>query len=170
MALIHHCIERIADMHRTHQPNRQEMDDAKDLPRLTHKQQKFVEGLLEGMTASDAYRQAYNAENMADNTIWCQASLLRSDPKVAKWLEAAKQAGFNKVVVTKETHLQSLKRLQEIALEQGDTKAALRAEELMGKVNGLYVDRFRDETPVTEEEIDRQLAELEAKEQAKPLH
>ena len=39
--------------------------DAEELPTLTPKQTAFVNALLQGKTASDAYREAYNCENMS---------------------------------------------------------------------------------------------------------
>ncbi len=37
--------------------------DLEELPTLTSKQTAFVNALLEGKTASDAYRDAYNCEH-----------------------------------------------------------------------------------------------------------
>jgi hypothetical protein len=62
------------------------VSDADELPKLTPKQLAFVLALLRGKTASDAYREAYDCEGMASNSIWVAASRLRSDAKVALWL------------------------------------------------------------------------------------
>lgn len=40
------------------------------LPLLTSKQQKFVNTLLEGKSASDAYREAYNCQAMSNAAVW----------------------------------------------------------------------------------------------------
>lgn len=37
--------------------------------RLTEKQEKFVQGLLKGLSQREAYKSAYNASNMKDETI-----------------------------------------------------------------------------------------------------
>ena len=39
------------------------------MQRLTAKQEKFVQGLIKGLTQREAYKQAYSAKNMKDNTI-----------------------------------------------------------------------------------------------------
>jgi hypothetical protein len=52
-----------------------------DLPTLTTKQTTFINALLKGKTASDAYKAAYDCSNMADRTIWSEASRLRANPK-----------------------------------------------------------------------------------------
>ena len=36
---------------------------------LTVKQEKFVQGLFKGLTQREAYKQAFNTENMKDATI-----------------------------------------------------------------------------------------------------
>ncbi len=75
------------------------------LPSLTPKQLAFVRALLGGKTASDAYREAYNCEGMAANSIWVAASRLRSDAKVALWLRRYQLAALQEGTVTLETHL-----------------------------------------------------------------
>ena len=51
---------------------------------LTTKQEIFVQRLLEGNTQAEAYRFAYNCENMKDKTIIEKASTI---PKKLKWYE-----------------------------------------------------------------------------------
>jgi phage terminase small subunit len=50
---------------------------------LTAKQEAFCQGIADGLTQADAYRRAYNAEKMADNTIHVKASELMADGKIA---------------------------------------------------------------------------------------
>lgn len=49
---------------------------------LTSKQEKFVQELIKGKSQREAYKTAYNAENMADNTIDVKASQLLKKDKV----------------------------------------------------------------------------------------
>ncbi|MFP6732853.1 MAG: hypothetical protein VB959_03320, partial [Rhodospirillales bacterium] len=51
--------------------------------KLTSKQSAFVRGVLKGLSQSDAYRGAYNVENMSDSTVWNEASKLFAHPVVA---------------------------------------------------------------------------------------
>lgn len=120
--------------------------EAADLPQLTAQQQKFVEGILAGKTATDAYRAAYDCSNMVSNSIWCAASKLRSETKVAQWLSAARQAGLGTATVTFENHIRELERLREIALTSGNIGAAVQAEQIRGKAAGHHVDQVRDVT------------------------
>lgn len=121
-------------------------DSNAELPDLTSKQHGFVVGILEGLTASDAYRRAYDAQNMADDDIWREASLLRSHPKVSQWLAQAKLQGLANTVVTLESHISELDSLKQEARQQGAYGAAIKAEELKGRATGLYVDQIKTDT------------------------
>lgn len=113
-----------------------------DLPELTPQQQKFVEGLLGGLTASDAYRAAYDCSNSQNNTIWARASALNADSRVQVWLSAARQAHLGSGKVTLDNHIRELERLKEIAIKTGNVGAAVQAEQLRGKAQGHYVEKL----------------------------
>lgn len=51
--------------------------------KLTLKQEKFINNLIEGKSQREAYKLSYNAENMQDSTIDCNASNLFKNNKVA---------------------------------------------------------------------------------------
>ena len=57
---------------------------------LTIKQEKFCNKYLECGNASEAYRYAYDCSKMSDNSVWCNASQLLADIKVAQRLEYLK--------------------------------------------------------------------------------
>lgn len=128
-----------------------DLDDLRDisdsLPDLTDQQQRFVESLLAGKSASDAYRAAYDTTNFAPTTLWANASRLAADSKVKAWLSAARQACLGSAVLTKDAHVQQLERLREIAIDTGNVGAAVLAEHHRGKVGGYYVERYEDVTP-----------------------
>lgn len=123
---------------------------ADELPSLTEKQMLFVQGILAGKTASDAYRSAYDCSNSEDRTIWANASRLRNDTNVSAWLSQARKAGLGRAAVTLESHLAELERLREIALDTGNVGAAVQAEQLRGKASGQYTENVRliDDNPV----------------------
>lgn len=126
-----------------------------DLPQLTENQMMFVKGILDGKTGSDAYRAAYNSENMKPETIWAAASRLRHDKKVGAWLEMAREAEMASAKRTIEQHIARLDRLQAIALRTGNVGAAVQAEQLIGKASGHYKDElnvtYNDPNAVLEE-------------------
>jgi hypothetical protein len=115
--------------------------DTSELPDLTPQQQKFVEGLAVGMTASEAYRNAYDCSGSQPNTIWVSASRLKANPNVALWIEALQAAGFTRIAVSRDDHLRELERLRNVAERSGNLGAAVQAEQLRGKVAGHYVEK-----------------------------
>ena len=66
-----------------------------ELPTLTPKQTAFVNALLQGKTASDAYREAYNCEKMSQGAISVEASRLRRSPKISLWLRHFQRIGLD---------------------------------------------------------------------------
>lgn len=56
---------------------------AKSVYGLTAKQEEFSVAVAGGKSQSDAYRQAYDAENMTPSQIWVESSTLAKNPKVA---------------------------------------------------------------------------------------
>lgn len=114
---------------------------APDLPNLTAKQLKFVEGLIAGLTGSDAYRQAYDASGMSPTSISAEAARMRRHPDVQAWYHAWAIAHMTEGVLTKEQHLRELAAIRELGKAEGDLKTAVAAEHLRGKVSGHYVER-----------------------------
>lgn len=120
---------------------------ADDLPDLTEKEQKFLEGLLQNKPATVAYREAFDCSSMLGTSIQVAASRLRHNSKLSLWLSAARKAYLGSAVITIESHARELERLREIAIDSGNVGAAVQAEQLRGKATGLYVDRHMDVTP-----------------------
>lgn len=118
--------------------------DADALPELSLQQQKFVEGVVSGMSASDAYRAAYDCRDWLPSSVWCAASKLRSDAKVAQWVAAAQMAGTSNVTVTYERHIRELERLKQLSIASGNMGAAVQCEQTIGKAAGLHVERIQE--------------------------
>lgn len=126
-------------------------DYSADLPELTPSQAKYVEGLLSGrMTDAEAYRAAYNTENMGHGTVAVEASRLKSNPKVALTISILRKHGLGALNISRDDHLQELERLKAIALETGNVGAAVQAEQLRGKVGGHYVEKHADVSQSTD--------------------
>lgn len=90
---------------------------------LTAKQEQFCQNIVLGMNQSEAYRKAYNAENMAHKTVWEKASRLANKGKVQTRLIALRRPGE---LILAEYSVQAAERLgqlvnarEEIVDEQG---------------------------------------------------
>lgn len=115
---------------------------------LTAKQEKFVQGVvLEGMTYSDAYRAAYNAERMTDKTINEKACLLAGDDKIRARMTELREELLTPKVMTAQQRLEWLTRL--IDSEEEDTNTKLKAVDIMNKMQGEYTQKV--EANVTNE-------------------
>ena len=82
---------------------------------LTEKQEAFAKALASGMDQSDAYRAAYNAENMKNETIWNKASeMLKGDlgvrvrARVDELKAAVKQQSAKDFAWTREMSVKAL--------------------------------------------------------------
>lgn len=118
--------------------------DADELPELSVQQQAFVQALLTGKTASDAYRAAFDTSDWLQSSIWCEASKLSNNPKVLQWLSAARKAQLGTAHITLEQHIRRLDRLAAIAVETGNIGAAVQAESIIGKVAGHHIERVQE--------------------------
>ena len=91
------------------------------------------------MSQSNAYRSAYDPQNISQKTVWEEASRLRKHPKVAARiieLEVEKEARRRMQALSREDRV--LKELEEIAFGDRPISSRLRALELLGKHVGLF--------------------------------
>ena len=59
---------------------------------LTPKQERFAQLVAGGATYSDAYRGAYDVENMSDPAINTEAARLANDPKISPRIKALQES------------------------------------------------------------------------------
>lgn len=75
---------------------------------LTGKQEKFAQNMADGMTAADAYRNAYNADASNDNTLYRRAHELLKTPKVTARINELKDLLTKKFIWTREMSVKAL--------------------------------------------------------------
>lgn len=109
-----------------------------DLPKLTKNQQSYADGRLAGLNQADSYREAYNAENMNDNSIWVEASRLDSHPKVALWLDYHRAELQERAKIDIDSHLTDLLIMRDTAFRKDQIATAITAEKARGEVAGFY--------------------------------
>jgi hypothetical protein len=119
-----------------------ELKVAVDLPDITEQQMCFVQAILEGMSATNAYRKAYHCENMLPETVTGAASRLRNNSAITIWISQARIAGLGAGALTLDNHLAELERIRELALGAGNHGAAAQCEQLRGKARGHYTERL----------------------------
>ena len=106
---------------------------------LTAKQEKFIQGIIEGKSQADAYRSAYDTKRMSDNAIYREASLLMSNPKIAQRLAEISAQADKPKIMTAQKRLEWLS--ERIEDDEVDINAKLKAIDIMNKMQGEYVQK-----------------------------
>lgn len=108
---------------------------------LTAKQEKFCQGVAKGLSYSDAYREAYNADNMKPETINRKAKELIDNGNITARLKELRGKIEEELKYSAKESFNKLKELQDKAEFNGNINAAIKAEELKGKLAGIYVEK-----------------------------
>jgi len=133
--------------------------------KLTPKQQHFCRAVVApGNTLSDAYREAYNADNMKPATINREAHALMSDPKITARVESLQRAADRTFIAAglsdRERVLTKLRDVLEASEGGPVVTAQLRAAELLGKSVGWFKEgQVQEEAPQSAAEIRAELQE-----------
>ena len=106
---------------------------------LTAKQEKFVQGIIEGKSQAEAYRAAYSCKNTSDKTIWENASRLMADSKVKARVAELRDRIVGESIMTAQQRMEWLTEL--IHSEDESTVDKLRAVDIMNKMQGEYVQK-----------------------------
>ena len=118
---------------------------------LTNKREAFCKAIaLEGLNQSDAYRKAYPTSlKWADKTVRNNAYMLMQSSDILATISELKEEIKNKMqealVYTAKQSFDNLLDIQKRAKEKEVFKDELKAEELKGKIAGLYeeVHKFK---------------------------
>lgn len=106
---------------------------------LTPKQEKFCLVYLETGNASEAYRQAYDAQSMKPETVNKRASELLDNGAIAGRLEELRAPIIAKAQLTVEDLLKELEEARRLALDTEAPAPAVSAT--MGKAKLLGLDK-----------------------------
>jgi len=122
------------------------MSGVKDEDGLTAKQAKFAANLAEGMSQAEAYRNAYDAQNMAPETIHSHASRMAARDKVRTRVDALIGERM-RLLETRGVSDRSkvIGLLRQFAEDDArPDHVRLRAVELWGKTCGAFVEVIED--------------------------
>ncbi len=110
--------------------------------KLTPKQEKFAQVYVECGNASEAYRQAYNAEKMKANSIRVAACRVLGKTNVSLMVEELRAENKKRHEVTTDSMTAMAEKVYNGALEAQQFGAANGAATLMSKLHGLLVDKM----------------------------
>lgn len=125
---------------------------------LTAKQEMFVQNIVKGMSQRDAYKNSYDAQNMADGTIDSKACLLFKKEKIrARYEELIKKLEDNAIMTAQErmiwlTKVISGEEKEEIYITQdgietkvgnknADLSTKMKAMDILNKMDGQYITK-----------------------------
>ena len=126
--------------------------------RLTAKEEKFVQGLFSGLSQRKAYKEAFNAEKWADNSVDVEACKLANETKIILRLkeltdQQARETGWTVEKLIKE--FEEIKQMCKVAVpvldRQGeptgeykfDSVGAVKSLENIGKLLGMYTEKIK---------------------------
>jgi hypothetical protein len=121
---------------------------------------EFAQGVIEGKSRRQAYRDAYPNSKGADSTISAAAARLSRDPRVKRMIEA----GWEETQEALADDIQATRRYVGralVALSRGGKQEGtrLRALELLGRTAGMFRDaQEQKQAPVTAEQLRKELA------------
>lgn len=138
--------------------------------KLTAKQERFAQlvafggGDGKGMSQSEAYRRAYNAENMSAPAIWTESSVLFRHPVVSMriaQLKRKQERGAVASAASLRSHIQ--RELYRLSTDGENDAAKLRSLELLGKLSDVAAFTERVEQVDNESSPEDVQEELEAR-------
>ena len=109
--------------------------------KLTPKQQKFVYAYLETNNACEAYRQAYNTNNMSQKALGVEAWRLMAHPVIALEIENGREEARKRHEVTLESITQELDEARVLGIAEKQVSAAISASMGKAKLHGLVIER-----------------------------
>jgi len=104
---------------------------------LTAKQEKFAQAIADGMKQAEAYRHAYNAQNMKPETIHQQASRIVADRNVAARIAELRSKLEKKALWTREMSVKALAEAFQIARTGKNAQAMTGAVKELNAMHGF---------------------------------
>ena len=121
---------------------------------LTSKQEKFIQALVAGKSQRQAYKEAYNATKMKDETIDTRACELLKNSKVKARYDQLLEEHKKKALYTREEMVNDLIWIKEKAkediknpkkgLRQANGTIFINAIKELGELNELYPSKKQD--------------------------
>jgi phage terminase small subunit len=103
---------------------------------LTPKQEAFCQAVASGMTQADAYRHAYDAKNMQDNSIYREASVLMADPTISQRVQELRDELQSDLLWSRKDSIIALKEIYDKAKNSQALGEATKAVKALNAMHG----------------------------------
>jgi len=132
--------------------------------KLTPKQEKFIRNIVSGMSQRQAYKDAYNAENMTDESIDVNACKLFNDAKISqRYKELIEELQDKSIMTAKERMIWLTEVIKDIQKEKiivedvetfktADLNTKIKALDTLNKMSGEYVTNIKGNLNLSYEE------------------
>jgi phage terminase small subunit len=108
---------------------------------LTQKREAFCLAYIETGNQSEAYRAAFDAENMKAETVHKRASELMANGGVRGRIAELQAQAVERALVSVQSLTEELEEARALALREGQPSAAVSASMGKAKLHGLLVDK-----------------------------
>ena len=103
------------------------------------RQEKFVQGLIQGMSQRKAYRAAFKqSKRWKDNTVDVKASQLAHDNKISIRYKELLEEAQDKAIMTRK---ERMVKLSNIADDEEYPNEQMKAIDLLNKMDNLYIQK-----------------------------
>ena len=144
---------------------------------LTPKQEKFIQNIVSGMSQRQAYKDAYNAENMTDESIDVEACKLFNDTKISlRYQELMEELKGKAIMSAKERMIWLTDVIREIQREDvyvrnskgedilmgsknADLNTKMKAMDILNKMSGEYVTNIKGDLNLSYEAALKRVSE-----------
>ena len=119
---------------------------------LTPKQERFIQNIVSGMSQRQAYKDAYNAENMKDETIDNEAYKLFNNNEISiRYKELMQQLEDEAIM----TAIEKRRMLREMALnKENSITDRIKAIDTDNKMAGEYTTKIEGDIGITTIKVD----------------
>ena len=119
---------------------------------LTPKQERFIQNIVSGMSQRQAYKDAYNAENMTDESIDVNACKLFNDTKISQRYQELIDKLEDEMLMTAR---EKRRMLKEMALDLNNSVTdRIKAIDTDNKMTGEYVTKIEGDIGITSIRVD----------------
>ena len=129
---------------------------------LTTKQDLFIQGLIKGYSQREAYKMAYEADNMKNETIDSKASILFKTEKIrARYEELIKEYKENALWIRSKAEEKLLwlldksqESIQETGLKQANSNTMLNVIKELNTLTDLYPKKLKEENNLEDKQAE----------------
>jgi hypothetical protein len=108
------------------------------MEKLTPQMEKFCQGIADGLSQADAYRQAYpKSKDWKPETLHPQASKMMADPKIVTRVQELKEQLSSKALWTRADSVRALETAMRIAQDKDNAAGLVAAVKELNAMHGF---------------------------------